>query len=130
MATCPKCGSRVRDDMAFCPNCGASLRAEQTATQQTPPPPPRYRNEKAEKDERNEKREKGEKHEKRGPYGFIGPLIGGLVLIFIGMVAVLSIYYNVRSDVIWALFFIIIGILVIIGAIYGATMARRRYPRT
>lgn len=130
MATCPKCGSKVRDDMAFCPNCGASLRAEQTTAQQTPPPPPRYRNEKAEKDERNEKREKGEKHEKRGPYAFIGPLIGGLVLIFIGMVAFINIYYPNSSGILWAFFFIIIGIIIIIGAIYGTTMARRRYPRT
>lgn len=130
MPTCPKCGNKVREDMAFCPNCGASLKAEQATAQQAPPPPPRYRNEKAEKDERNEKREKGEKHEKRGPYAFIVPLIGGLVLICIGLVAVLSIYYSVRSDVLWAFFFIVIGVLIIIGAAYGTTMARRRYPRT
>jgi hypothetical protein len=119
--------------MAFCPNCGASLKAEQVAAQQSPPPPPRYRNEKGEKNERNEKREKeekGEKHEKRGPYGFIGPLIGGLVLIFIGLVAFVNIYYPNSGGLIWAFFFMLIGVLVILGAIYGTSMARRRYPPT
>ncbi len=135
VTTCPKCGSKVRDDMAFCPNCGASLRVEQATAQQAPPPPPRYRDEKSEKEERNEKREKSEKsekHEKRGPYAFIGPLIGGLVLIIIGLTAYLQInnIVQINAGSLWAVFFIIIGILIIAGAIYGTTMARRRNPRT
>jgi uncharacterized membrane protein len=101
------------------------LKAEQIPTA----PAPRnvvYRNEKGEKEEKHEKQEKTEKHEKR-VYGFIGPLIGGLILIFIGLTAYLAIN-NVSTGILNALFFIIVGVAIIIGAIYGSTLARRRHP--
>jgi len=40
------------------------------------------------KTEKREKSEKAEKHEKR-EYGYIGPLIGGLILIAVGLMAYL-----------------------------------------
>ncbi len=126
MSYCPKCGSKIDENMMFCPRCGASLKAEQIPTA----PAPRtvvYRNEKGEKDEKHEKQEKTEKHEKR-VYGFIGPLIGGLILIFIGLTAYLELTNMVEPGMLNALFFIIVGVAIIIGAIYGATLARRRHP--
>ncbi len=128
MSYCPKCGNKITDEMTFCPKCGAPLR-----TQQPPPPPsearpaPTYRrNEKAEKQEKGEKQEKHEK----GEFGFIGPLIGGLVLIFIGITSYLSIVGLINPAVWWAFFFVIIGVLIIIGALIGLSRAGRRYPRT
>ncbi len=132
MPTCPKCGNKVTEDMSFCPKCGAALKFEQTAAPPPPPPPPsttyRRRNEKGEKEEKEEKQEKGEKHEKRG-YGFLGPLIGGLILIFIGLVGYLQITLSVPQGIVNAFVLVVIGIIIIIAAIYAAAMATRRHPR-
>jgi uncharacterized membrane protein YvbJ len=128
MEYCPKCGNKVSEDMTFCPKCGASLKA---APQPSETRPTTYRrDEKAEKREKQEKSEKGEKHEK-GEYGFIGPLIGGLVLIFIGLAFYVSIALpNIRPGAIWAAFFVIIGIVIIALAVYGVILAGRRHPKT
>jgi uncharacterized membrane protein YvbJ len=130
MSFCPKCGDKVTEDMVFCPKCGASLKAEQPTAQVARPPT--YRHEKDEKSEKGEKREKREKSEKREKheYAFIGPLIGGLILIFLGVMAYLSIANVVERRVWGALFFILIGIVIIFGAIYGAMLASRRHPKT
>ena len=106
--------------MTFCPKCGAPLKAER---------PQEWRRraekgEKAEKAEKSEKREKAEKHEKR-EFGFVGPLIGGLILIFLGLMFYLQLLGYRVWEIAWAFFFIIIGIIIIIGTIY----ATRRHPR-
>jgi uncharacterized membrane protein YvbJ len=126
MVYCPKCGTEVEENMTFCPRCGASLKVEAAVR-------PMRRDEKAEKHEKQEKREKqepekGEKHEK-GEYGFIGWLIGGLILIVIGAMAFLNINYNfINTAMGWALFLLILGVIIIIVAVYFASMARRRSP--
>jgi len=127
MSQCPKCGNEITEEMTFCPKCGAALKAEQ-ATVETRTRTYR-RDEKAEKEEKSEKSEKTEKHEKRG-YSFLAPLIGGLVLIFIGLVSYLDITGVVDRRIVWALFFVAIGVIIIVGAIYGSVMASRRHPRT
>jgi uncharacterized membrane protein YvbJ len=126
MSHCPKCGNEITEEMAFCPKCGAALKTEQVTVETRTRT--HYRDEKAEKEEKGEKREKGEKHEKRG-YSFMGPLIGGLILIFIGLASYLVVTYNVKSEIVWAFFFVVIGIVIIVGAIYGSLMASRRHPR-
>jgi uncharacterized membrane protein YvbJ len=137
MPYCPKCGTKVREEMAFCPQCGAALKVEQTPTAAVSPPAP-YRAEKTEKHEKHEKEEKGEKrekeekaekHEKR-EFGVIGPLIGGLILILIGFLFYLQITGFLGRQVASALFLIIIGIIIIVGALYAAIMAARRNPPT
>lgn len=130
MVYCPKCGNEVDEAMAFCPRCGAPLKGE--APVQAAPAP--QRGEKAEKGEKQEKREKqepekGEKHEK-GEYGFIGWLIGGLILILIGFFALLQIVGFFAPGMSWAFMLLIIGVIVIIAAVYFTTNARKRYPTT
>jgi hypothetical protein len=132
MSYCPKCGNKVDETMTFCPRCGASLKVETVA--RTVPPPPRYpqRGEKAEKQEKGEKNEKkepekGEKHEK-GEFGFIGWLIGGLVLIVIGLFAYANAVGLMAQPMSNALGLLIIGVAIILIAIYLTTMARRRHP--
>lgn len=91
------------------------------------------RAEKAEKNEKQEKQEKqqpekGEKQEK-GEYGFIGWLVGGLILLFAGVMAFLNIRYNfVNTATGWAVFLLMVGIMIIIVAVYFASTARRRSP--
>jgi uncharacterized membrane protein YvbJ len=123
MSYCPKCGSKIEEEMSFCPKCGAPLKVQQTSAETRTA----YRKE--EKSEKSEKGEKGEKTEKREKHegGFLGPLIGGLVLIFIGVAVFVERTYNVN---IWAFFFVLIGVLIIVGAIYGYTMAAKRHPKT
>jgi transcription elongation factor Elf1 len=86
MSYCPKCGNKVDETMVFCPRCGASLKGT-APSQAAPAPVYRRRDEKSEKNEKQEKNqqpEKGEKQEK-GEHGFVGFLIGGLILITIGL---------------------------------------------
>jgi len=128
MPYCPKCGVEVDEEAAFCPKCGASMKAEEAKE------PRRVyrkyrRGEKEEKREKEEKEEKGEKHEKR-EYSFIGPLIGGLILIFFGLTSYAAIVWKWDSRILSAIFLVLIGVLIIFGGIYATTVARRRHPRT
>jgi hypothetical protein len=129
MVYCPKCGNEVDEAMAFCPRCGAPLKA--APVQEAPV---LQRSEKAEKGEKQEKQEKqepekGEKHEK-GQYGFVGWLVGGLILIIIGFFALLQISNIISSGIMWAVVLLVLGVIVIITAVYFASMARKRYPPT
>ena len=121
--------------MDFCPRCGASLKGTPSAGP-APAPPFQRRNEKAEKNEKNEKNEKdsrgnekGEKQEK-GEYGFVGYLIGGLILITIGFFSLLQITNaTLTAGGDFAIMLLIIGVIIIIGAIYVTMIARKHSPR-
>ena len=133
MSYCPNCGNKIDETMVFCPRCGTSLKAV-PPSQTAPPPaqPYRRRDEKSEKNEKQEKQqrpEKGEKQEK-GEAGFIGYLIGGLILITLGLFSVLQISgYFVDSGQAWPIMLLIIGLIIIVGAVYVAFTARKRSPR-
>jgi len=114
MSYCPRCGNKVDETMVFCPKCGASLKGE--APSQTPPAPIYQRNEKAEKHEKSE-------------HGFIGYLIGGLILITIGVFAILDLTNSsLTSGQDLAIMLFIIGIIIIIGAVYVALTSRGHFP--
>jgi len=143
MSTCPNCGARIREDMNFCPKCGTSIKTQQAAAptptpaapQPAPAPTRAEKEEKHEKQEKEEKGKRGERMEKEYRYGareysFIGPLIGGLVLIFLGIAFYLMLTSGIRWETLGALFFVLIGIVIIAGAAYAATMASRRHPQT
>ena len=140
MPTCPNCGAKIREDMNFCPKCGTSVKTQQAvapapAPIAAQPAPAPTRAEKEEKREKEEKGKRGERMEKEYRYGareysFMGPLIGGLVLIFLGIAFYLMLTSGVRWETLGALFFVLIGIVIIAGAAYAATMASRRHPQT
>jgi predicted lipid-binding transport protein (Tim44 family) len=126
MSYCPKCGNKIDDTMVFCSHCGYLLRTVQPSTQTMPPY--RQRNEKAEKNEKNEKNEDREKQEK-GERGFIGYLIGGLILITFGSFTMLQLTNALPdSGQNWALLLLLIGIIIIAGALYMALTARKHSP--
>jgi hypothetical protein len=133
MSSCPKCGAKIREGMNFCPSCGASLKAEQAPAQPVSPPPlvaeKAEKHEKQEKGQRPEKMEKEERHEVRH-YSWIGPFTGGLILLFAGLALYFAVTATLRLEVIGALFFVLIGIIIIVGAIYAATIAAGRHPQT
>lgn len=135
MSYCPKCGSKIDEGMSFCPKCGAPVNiAQGPAAPGAPTAPTRREYRRREKDE--EKREKGEKHEKeekgekgeKGEAGFLAPLVGGLVLVFLGVVWWLGLNQTFEWRTLLALFLVMVGIVVIIAAIYGAFVLRKRHP--
>jgi uncharacterized membrane protein YvbJ len=128
MSFCPKCGNKVNDTMVFCPHCGTPLKGTslgQLGSSQLY----QRRNEKQEKNENRGNPEKTEKPEK-GEQGFIGYLIGGLILITFGLFSVLQLsgYFQNQGQS-WAVMLLIIGIIIIVGAVYIALFARKRSPR-
>ncbi len=132
MSYCPKCGNKVEETMAFCPHCGTALKVTAATGQPVPAPSRPYRRqekaEKNEKQEKNQPQEKGEKQEK-SERGFVGFLIGGLILITIGIFSLLELngsYFSSGQDLAVMLF--IIGIIIIIGAVYVAMTARKHFP--
>jgi len=130
MSYCPKCGNKVDDTMTFCPRCGASLKMEPAAAPKPAPPPTYYyRSEKSEKQEKREpeKGEKGEKYEK-GEYGFFGWLIGGVIIILIGLLAYAEAVGLISGSMDSALVLLMIGVAVILAAVWISMTARRRHP--
>jgi len=133
MPECKKCGSKVEEDMSFCPKCGAPLKVEAVSAEQPPTAqrPKGEKEEKQEKHEKHEKHEKTEKHEKK-EYAFIGWLVGGIILIIIGLTSYLEVsgaFDAHTRRMMWALFIIVVGVLIIFGAFYYAMMARKKYPK-
>jgi uncharacterized membrane protein YvbJ len=118
MPYCPKCGAEVSEEMNFCPKCGATLG----------PLPPRVRREKEEKHEKREKSEKAEKHEKR-EYGYIGPLIGGLILIVVGLMAYLATISPTYARNWGPILLIAVGAIILVITIYAAMAAAERSPK-
>lgn len=127
MPYCQKCGSEAREEMAFCPKCGAALKVEK-APVEAPLAPVPSSPEKAEKREKEEKTEKTEKHEKR-EFGVIGPLAGGLILIFVGFLFYLAVTGYLERQIIGPLLLIVVGIAIMVGVVYGLMTATRRHPR-
>jgi len=128
MSYCPKCGNKVDETMTFCPRCGASLKMEAAARPAPSTTQPTYqRNEKSEKHEKDG-REKGEKHEK-GEFGYIGWLIGGLVLIIFGFFAFANATNLIDPRYQNAITLLVIGIAVIVVAVFLSSMARKRHPK-
>jgi len=99
MVTCSKCGTENKDDAKFCVNCGAAMGRV----------------------ERMERRERSPRDECFGlPHGgaVFGLFIGAMIIIW-GLTQIFGWKVELGTYAI-----IIIGILIVAGAIYG--MTRRR----
>ena len=125
MPYCSKCGSEVAEGTTYCPKCGASLRAEQVSRRTHEK---EEKHEKGEKQEKGEKGEKAEKHEK-GETSRFWAFIGGMMLVILGIVSLASIFFNVREPWRGASFLVVLGVFIIIVALYGAIKASQRNPR-
>jgi hypothetical protein len=127
LSYCPKCGAKLEEGMGFCSKCGAPVKMAQTTAETRPTAHQRAeKSEKSEKAEKHEKGEKGEKHE----LGFLGSLIGGLILIFVGVAAFVGMEYP-HYDWRWvgALFLLLIGVIIIVAAIYVVFVLSKRHPK-
>ena len=126
MPYCPKCGNKVDETAAFCPRCGTSLKG--AASPEPEPSENTNSNEKTEKQEtpapiKGEKKEKTER-------GFIGYLMGGLILVTIGIFGLLDLTNPVNSSQDLAAMLLIIGIIIVVGAIFIAVTAWKRIPKS
>ena len=115
MPYCPKCGVEVSEEMDFCPQCGKRLK----------PSPARVQREKAEKEE---KREKAEKYEKR-EFGYVGPFVGGVILIFLGVMFYLAAIDRIQVRDWGPIFLIVVGIIIVVFGLYAAFIAAERSPK-
>jgi hypothetical protein len=111
---CHKCGAQLPQGATFCPRCGAA--AASSASPQSGPQQPAtaWRNERREKHEKGEKHEKNEKAEKGGGGGMLGPVVGGLVIIWLGTTFYLEQNGYLASDIWWAYFISGIGVILIL----------------
>jgi hypothetical protein len=123
---CPKCGSEVDESMVFCPKCGASLKVQQQAAQ-----PMDWREQRRQwREQRRQWRyehqgEWAEKHEKHEQV-FLGPLVAGVVLIVFGLLVYFGVTGMLNWQVLQALFFVLLGLIILVGGAYAYSM-RRRY---
>jgi hypothetical protein len=119
MSYCPICGNKIEEQMVFCPNCGTSLKGAPLPDQMPPDQPLN-----TEKHERNQNPSR-EIHEK-SEFGFVGYLMGGSILITIAAFALLDLSNPKNSSQDLAAMLLVIGIIIILGAIYIAITIHKR----
>jgi len=121
MEYCPKCGSKVDDTMTFCPNCGTQLKGELQS--QAPSANPSEGQQKAE--EKHEHQEKAGK----GEHDFVYFLASGLILITIAVFAISELTNPaLMSGQYLAIMLVIIGLIIVLSAVYAAFSGRKRLP--
>jgi len=120
---CPKCGFNADETMDFCPKCGTVLKTSIPA--QVEP--------QSQKDEKPENQPSPENlveqaDQEKNRYGIVNYLVGGLILITVGVFAILDLtsrFLTSGQDI--ALMLIIIGIIIITGAIYVHTPVEKYF---
>ena len=118
LAFCQNCGNEIPAGAAFCPKCGHETAVSSVGLGKQPR---RDRHEKREKDEKAEKEEKGEKSGDR-----TGPLVGGLILIWVGISFYLVQANYVNWDLWWPYLVVGIGIILLFQAIVRYSTSRFR----
>jgi uncharacterized membrane protein YvbJ len=113
MVYCHNCGTKNEDDAEFCSKCGEPLKDVRD-----------YDDERYHRRHHRDDRYYRQRQECFGlPHGnIIGPLIGGIILILIGVSAFTG--FEIWQYF-WQVIVIILGVLIIVGAIYGA-MKRKK----
>ncbi len=118
---CRYCGAPLTEGAKFCPNCGRPVGPTTSAYATAPTLPPRERREKEEKGEKQEKEEKGEKQEKGREGSVVGPVFGGLILIWLGLSFYLGTSYGIQNW--WSVFMTGLGTILIL---WGTILSARR----
>lgn len=103
------------------------MAASQPTFQQQGATPASRMEEKHEKHEKGEKGEKNEKGEKGEGGGFLGALVGGSILIWLGVTFYLEQNGYLRSDIWWAYFLTGIGAILILQGVVFYTRGHRGF---
>ncbi|MGW8179547.1 MAG: zinc ribbon domain-containing protein [bacterium] len=101
MPYCPRCGNEVTEEDEFCSKCRTPLK-EGVVYHRV-----RRRDEKDEKDEKGEKGEKGEDDK-------YGPIVGGLIVVWLGVLLLLSNQNIIRSSDFGGYFLMGIGAILVL----------------
>lgn len=96
--------------MRYCPKCGVSIGAVRISRGSY------------EKQEKQEKYEKGE-----GSRSWA--LLGGFILIVFGLVSIVSTYAHIPSLSRGGILLVLVGIVIMVIAVYGVTRAARTNPK-
>ena len=126
MPYCPKCGSSVDEKMTFCPDCGTQLKntvINQGISAEQP--------QKAEEDKQKQSSQQSVKAEKKeaAERGFVYNLAAGLILVTVGVIAILELTNHALSPSGYlTVMLVIIGVIVIVAAIYVATAGWKHFP--
>jgi ribosomal protein L40E len=120
MPFCSKCGAEMADDARFCAKCGQTA-AEPVRERRGEKDEKREKEEKGEKAEKREKEEKGEKQE--GDRS--GALVGGLIVILLGALILLSDQDMIPETEIWAYLLWGIGIILLAAGVLHFAGGRR-----
>ena len=135
MTFCPRCNTPTKDTMKFCTKCGNPLKQttnnpNQTQPQTTTPPPTQESNQQTREKEELKNQQATNPKQGRGERGAISCLIGGLILITLGAFAVMQISNpnaaNTGQN--WAIMLLLIGVIIITGAIYIALTTQHPKP--
>jgi len=100
MPYCPRCGTEVNEDADYCTKCRAPLKDNVQYRHV------RRRDEKGEKNEKDEKDEKGEDDK-------YGPIIGGLIITWLGALLLLQNQNIIRGSDFGGFFLMGIGVILI-----------------
>ena len=129
---CHNCGAPLAPGSSFCSRCGTQVFGATPPSPPATPAPPSYpygrqRHEKQEKHEKNEKNEKNEKGGGRGSGGLVGPIVGGLILVWLGVTFYLEQNGTISSSNWWAYFIVGIGAILILQGVLLFGMQRRPF---
>jgi len=133
MPYCLKCGVKVEEAMTFCPNCGTQLKtvsqlaSDPVASPNAAPVPNPTPQPKAETNVPSKKPELPPylKPQGRADRGFIKYLAAGLILVTVGASMILELTNpQLASGEYLALTLFIIGLIVILSAVYAAFSGR------
>lgn len=111
---CTKCGASATSGAAFCPSCGTPTKSPAEATPQA--------SSRVEWREYSYARRRGDKS---------APLVGGLIVMWLGISLYLAqVNSNIGNASWWAYFFVGVGVILIAAGMLRWAQYRYRYPPT
>ena len=138
MTFCPKCNNPTKDTTIFCTKYGTPL--NQTTDQNQPNPqttttPPTTQEPNQQTTKKEEVKEVKSQQattpkQSKGERGALSCLTGGLILITFGAFAVMQISNpnSANTGQNWAIMLLLIGVIIIVGAIYLALTTQHHTP--
>ncbi len=122
MSYCPKCGDVIDGTIVFCPKCGTTLK-DAAPIQEASASGEQEKTEKQESPAVVDIQEKNQ-------YDFVKYLASGLIIIVLGVFAILDLtIHNFDTGQAIPIALILIGIIIIIAAIYVTVPTRKYFQR-
>jgi hypothetical protein len=124
---CSSCGAQLSPGAAYCSRCGTPVSGAPTSGAPPPATPPSGRYRRDYRYEKYEKQEKREKQEKGRGGNIAGPIVGGLILIWLGATFYLQEIGFIPTTTWWAYFLAGIGGILILQGLINFGVSRRPF---